>query len=93
LKSIKIMTMFLIALMTLPLVAYAVSHQDHDSHGHEKAAEMDHHGEMKHHDDNNQTSGTASSENSMIVVGSMVSKGSRVWRTLTTCPRPWPKWA
>jgi len=67
--------MFLIALMTLPLVAYAVSHQDHDSHGHEKAAEMDHHGEMKHHDDNNQTSGTASSENSMIVVGSMVSKG------------------
>ena len=73
-KSLKIMTMLLIALMILPLVAYAMSHGSHD---HKKAAEMDHHGEMKHndHDDHNQTAGTASSEGSMIIVGSMVSKG------------------
>ena len=48
---------------------------DHGSHSHEKAAETDHHGEMKHDDpgSHNEHADTTA-EGSMLIVGSMVSK-------------------
>ena len=70
-KSIKIMAILLIALLNVPFAASAMSHQDHGSHDNEKAAETGHHDDHGSH--NEQTDMAA--EDSMMIVGSMVSKG------------------
>ena len=79
-KKLKIVTILFTVLITAPLAASAMSHQDHAAHDHENATETDHHGEMKH--DDHGTSHVAQSghdgittDGSMMIVGSMVSKG------------------
>ena len=79
-KKLKIVTIILTVLITAPLVASAMSHQDHAAHDNEKATKADHHGEMKHNDHGNSHAAQSghddlATEGSMMIVGSMVSKG------------------
>ncbi len=67
-KNIKIIAVFLVAFMAMPFVSLAASHQDSGSHGHGDTAEV------KHHGDHGEASSTAG-DGSMMIVGSMVSKG------------------
>ena len=63
-------------LLSLPLVAAAASHQEPGSHDHEKAVETDHHGEMKHESHASHVEQVdVTSGGTMVIVGSMVSKG------------------
>jgi hypothetical protein len=48
--KLKLVTILLLVLVTAPLAAFAMSHQDHAADDHGKATETDHHGEMKHGD-------------------------------------------
>ena len=79
-KQLNILAVLFILLMFVPLSASAMSHQNHATHDHEKATETDHHAEMKvrDHEDShtahNEHDGM-SSDGSMVIVGSMVSKG------------------
>jgi len=79
-KKFKLLTIVLIILVIAPLVAFAMSHQDHAAHDHGKVTETDHEGDMKHGDHGRaQTeqgghNGMAS-DGAMMIVGSMVSKG------------------
>ena len=76
-KRLTIVSILLTVLMSVPLLAMATSHQDH---GHDKATENGHHGEMKHDDhgisnaSHKDPDGMAT-DGSMMIVGSMVSKG------------------
>ena len=76
-KRLTIVSILLTVLMSVPLLAIATSHQDH---GHDKATKTDHHGEMKH-DDNDISHSShkdpdgMSSDGATMIVGSMVSKG------------------
>ena len=85
-KKLKIVTILLTVLITAPLAASAMSHQDHAADDHGKATETDHHGEMKHGDHGSSQAEQAghngmSSDGAMMIVGSMVSKGVREWLT------------
>ena len=81
-KELKLVTILLMVLVTAPLAAFAMSHQDHAADDHGKATETDHHGEMKHGDHGSSQAEQAghngmSSDGAMMIVGSMVSKGVR----------------
>jgi hypothetical protein len=80
--KLKLVTILLLVLVTAPLAASAMSHQDHAAHDNEKATETNHHGEMKNGDhgiSQAEQSGHngMSSDGAMMIVGSMVSKGVR----------------
>ena len=62
-KELKLVTIILVVLVTAPLVASAMSHQDHAAHDHDssQAEQVGHNG--------------MSSDGAMMIVGSMVSKG------------------
>lgn len=68
------------ALLSIPFVVAAMDGHEHGSQGHEKAAEAKKHGEMNHSghggssDSHSQHDGM-SSDGSMMIVGSMTSKG------------------
>lgn len=79
-KQLHILTILLTVLIFIPLSASAVSHQDHAAHDQEKTTGTDHHGEMKHHDHEGTHAAQKDhdgkpAEGSMVIVGSMVSKG------------------
>ncbi len=62
-KKLKLITILLMVLVTAPLVASAMSHQDHAAHDHDSSqTEQAGHNGM-------------SSDGAMMIVGSMVSKG------------------
>lgn len=76
----KRLTILLMVLMSGSLATSAMSQQDYGAHGQERATEADHHGEMKHDDHGNSHAAQGehvgmASDGSMMIVGSMVSKG------------------
>ncbi len=92
-RNVNITAILWFALLSLPLAASATSHQEHGSHGHEKAVEMDHHAVMKHNDhgDSGHHAGTESPVGSMVIVGSMVSKGVKGMAHLNDVTEPMAK--
>ena len=79
-KRLKLVSILLTILMSASLATSAMSQQDHGAHGQGKTTETDHHGEMKHDDHGNSHAAQGehngmTSDGSMMIVGSMVSKG------------------
>jgi hypothetical protein len=76
-KKLKIIAMLCIVLLSIPLIAFAASHQEHGSHGDEKAMEKNHHDEMGQsgHGMKKEHAKMASDGSVMMIVGSSVSKG------------------
>ena len=72
-KKLKIIAVLCIVLLSMPLVAFAASHQEHGSHGDEKAMEKNHHDDAGH--GMKKEHAKMATAGSMMIVGSMVSKG------------------
>lgn len=79
-KQLNRATLLLAVLILLPFSVFAMSHQDHAAHDHEKVTGTGHSGEMNHHDHEGSDAADSeqngmSSKGAMLIVGSMVSKG------------------
>lgn len=79
-KRPRTVTTFLMVLMSASLTTSVMSQQDHGAHSQGKVTETDHHGGMKHNDHGNSHAEQGehngmTSDGSMMIVGSMVSKG------------------
>lgn len=79
-KKLKTGVTLLMILISASLVTPVMSQQNHSVHGQGKATGTDHHGGMKHDDHGSSHAGQGkhdgmTSDGSMMIVGSMVSKG------------------
>jgi len=81
-SKFKLTVIASVVLFSIPFVAAAMDEHGQDSHGHEKAAEANHHSDMmpdghgQAHDMRNEHAGKTQN-GSMIIVGSQISKGVR----------------
>lgn len=75
-KKLTAVSILLTFLLTVPVMVIASSHQGHGDHAHDKAPENGHHVEKEHADHGtSQGHDGMTSDGTMMIVGSMVSKG------------------